>query len=297
MEAEGRRVTLLKLGVHVSIAGHIYNAVDRAKDLECNTMQIFSRNPRQRRKTELSLEDIVLFKQKVSAAKINPVIIHIPYVLNLASASKSFYKVTVREFISDLIEADKLGVRYLVTHMGSFKGGTEIGGLKRVTNALNKIIKETVGVKTIVLLENTAGSGSWLGYNFAQIKFVFEGLNSPQRTGVCLDTAHAWAAGYKIDYRKGVDSLVEEIDREIGVERLMAVHLNDTLEDFNSRRDRHFAIGEGKIGRRGLKAILCHPKLKNLPFILETPKLDENDDLKNLKTARKLYKDGILKKN
>jgi len=260
-------------------------------------MQIFSRNPRQQRKTELSLEDVTLFKQRVNSARINPVLIHIPYVLNLASASNSFYKTTIREFITDLIEADKLGAGYLVTHMGSFKGGTEIGGLKRVANALNKIIKETAGVKTIVLLENTAGGGSWLGYNFAQIKFVFERLNSLEGIGVCLDTAHAWAAGYKIDYRKGVDDLVEEIDREIGIERLMAVHLNDTLEDLNSRRDRHFAIGEGKIGKRGFKPILRHPSLRNLPFILETPKLSDQDDLKNLKTVRELYEDGILKKN
>jgi len=288
---------LLKLGVHVSIAGKIYKSVDRAVELGCNTMQIFSRNPRQLRKATLGEEDIEIFKKKVKQAKINPVVVHIPYTLNLASVRQPFYKITIREFIIDLIEVDKLGADYLVTHMGSYKGGTEEGGLLRIANALNKIIKETSKVKTKILLENTSGSGRWLGYKFSHHKFIIDRLNNPERVGICLDTAHSWAAGYDIKNLKGLNSLLNEIEEEIGIDKLKVVHLNDTQEELGSLIDRHFAIGQGKIGRLGFSRIVNHPKLKDLPFILETPKKGQEDDIKNLAVVKKLYKDGLYKRS
>ncbi|MCQ9206132.1 MAG: deoxyribonuclease IV [Omnitrophica bacterium] len=284
---------MLKLGVHVSIAGKIYKSIDRTAELGCNTMQIFSRNPRQWRRSFLGEEDVRLFRKKTKKAKIAPVIIHIPYTLNLASVKHSFFKITVKEFITDLIESDKLGAGYLVTHMGSYKGSTEQGGLLRVVNALNKIIKATKGVNTQILLENTSGSGHWLGANFSHQKFVFQRLNHPNRIGICLDTAHAWAAGYKINDSKGLGGLLDEIENEVGLERIKAIHLNDTQEELGSLRDRHFAIGEGKIGKRGFSLIINHPKLKDLPFILETPKKEKDADEKNLETIRKLYKNDL----
>ena len=280
---------MFRLGVHVSIAGKIYKSVERAAELGCNAMQIFSRNPRQLRKSSLSEEDIKIFREKVKQAKIKPVVIHIPYTLNLASNKSGFYKITIREFIQDLIEADKLKAEYLVTHMGSFKGGTERGGLLRVANALNKILKETEGVKTKVLLENTSGSGNWLGYKFSHQKFIFDRLNLAKRVGICLDTAHAWAAGYKINESEGLSSLLKEIEQEVGLEKLKVIHLNDTKEKLGSRNDRHEAIGKGEIGARGFKYILNDPKLKDLSFILETPKENKEDDMKNLSVVRRLY--------
>jgi len=280
---------LLKLGVHVSIAGNIYKSVERAKELGCNTMQIFARSPRQWRKSEIDPEDIAIFRKKVKAENIKPVVVHIPYTLNLAAARQSFYKITIKDFIADLIEADELGADFLVTHMGSYKGGTEQGGLLRVVNALKKILKETKGVKTTILLENTSGSGRWLGANFWHQKFVLDQLNRTKRIGICLDTAHAWAAGYEINNAVGLNGLLREIERDLGLERLGVIHLNDTQEELGSRLDRHFAIGEGKIGRKGFKLILNNSKLKNVPFILETPKKDDNDDKKNLKLVRQLY--------
>ncbi len=283
---------LLKLGVHVSIAGKIYKSVDRARQLDCNTMQIFSRNPRQWRKTALNFQDAATFKKKIREAKIDPVVVHIPYTLNLASAKRSFYKITIREFTADLIEADKLGADYLVTHMGSHKGGTEKGGLLRIANALRKVLAATPKVKTAVLLENTSGSGSWLGYNFSHQKFILEALDWTKRIGLCLDTAHAWAAGYKINSLKGLEALLEEIDREVRLERLKVIHLNDTNVELGSRLDRHFDIGKGKIGRKGFSLILNHPRLKDKPFILETPKEKEGDDVRNLEAVRALYNRG-----
>ena len=281
---------MLKLGVHVSSSGNIYKSFERAAKLKCNSMQIFSRNPRQHRKDLLEEEEVVLFREARRKYKIDPVVIHIPYTLNLASNKPSFYKITISEFITDLKEADRLGADFLVTHMGSYKGSTEKAGLSRVGNALVKILKETKEVKCKILLENISGSGNWLGANFSQIKEVFDTINWNERVGLCLDTAHAWAAGYKIDEPAGVSSLVTEIDKKIGLDRLGVVHLNDTKEEFGSLRDRHFAIGQGKIGKIGFKALLNHPKLANVAFILETPKETEEDDLINLRTVRSLYR-------
>lgn len=281
---------MLKLGVHVSIAGKIYKSIDRTVELGCNTMQIFSRNPRQWRKALLSDEDVERFKKKVKKSKISPVVIHIPYLLNLATVKKSFFKVTIKEFIADLVEADRLEADYLVTHMGSYKGGTEEGGLSRIIQALNKILKETKEVKTKVLLENTSGSGHWLGYKFSHQKIILDGLNRPETVGICLDTAHAWAAGYKINEPRGLKVLLDEIDQEVGLERLKIVHLNDTQEKLGSLRDRHYDIGKGEIGRKGFNLIVNHPKLREVAFILETPKKSENEDKENLEAVREIYK-------
>ncbi|MDD5583858.1 MAG: deoxyribonuclease IV [Candidatus Omnitrophica bacterium] len=280
---------MLILGCQVSSAGKIYEAVDRAKSLGCNTMQIFARNPRQWRKSTLSKEDIELFKEKVKKEKINPVVVHIPYTLNLASIKQRFHKITIREFSQDLLEADKLGVQYLVTHPGSHKGGTEEKGLENIVQALKKILKGTKGVETKILIENTAGSGRWLGYKFSHQKFIFEELKQSPRIGLCLDTAHAWAAGYKIDEADGVEALLCEIDREVGLERLKVIHLNDTKDKLDSRRDKHADIGSGNIGTQGIACLINHPKLKHASFILETPKDGDEDDLRNLDIVRKLY--------
>lgn len=256
-------------------------------------MQIFARNPRQWRKTSLSEEDIKTFKAKIKEAKINPVAIHIPYTLNLAAAKQSFYKITIREFTQDLLEADKLGAEYLVTHMGSYKGTTEMRGLLKIAEALKKILQKAKNIKTKILLENTSGSGNWLGATFLHQKFVFSEIGETEQIGICLDTAHAWAAGYKIDEASELNRLLDEIEKAVGLERLKMIHLNDTHEKLSSLRDRHCDIGAGLIGKRGIELILNHPKLKNIPFVLETPKEREEDDIRNLKVARELY-DGKL---
>lgn len=251
-------------------------------------MQIFSRNPRQWRKSSVTDDEARLFRQAAKRHKIDPVVIHIPYTLNLASSKQSFYKITIREFIIDLKEAGRLGAQYLITHIGSYKGSTERSGLLRVINALKKILKETEGAGTLILLENTSGSGHWLGRSFSHHRFILEELQWNERIGVCLDTAHAWAAGYKIDDTAGVEALLAEIDTKVSLRRLNVIHLNDTEEELGSRRDRHADIGTGNITRRGFRALLNHPALAHTAFILETPKTGDADDVRNLKVVRKL---------
>ncbi len=258
-------------------------------------MQIFARNPRKFRKEFLKEEDIKIFREKLKRSDIWPLVIHSPYTLNLATPKKFLSWITIKEFFLDLIEADKLGADYFVSHTGCYKGTTEEEGLKNVVRGLRKILKKIQGTRISILLENTSGSGTWLGYKFPHFRYILEGVNFSDRIGICLDTAHAWSAGYKINTPQGLEELISEIDREVGIDRLKLIHLNDTCDELGSKKDRHYHIGEGKIGREGFSLIINHPLLRNLPFILETPKKSDEDDIKNLNLVRRLYKDEIYK--
>jgi deoxyribonuclease-4 len=278
------------LGVHVSGAGKIYEAFDRAQALGCNTMQIFSRNPQQWRHSALNVADIAEFKKRQHKFKISPVFIHIPYLINLASPNPRLYHASIEAYITDIKEADKLKADYIVTHMGSHKETSEEEGIKRLISALNKIIQETKNTKVGILLENTAGSGSWLGYKFIHQKEILAGIKQKERLGLCFDTAHAYVAGYDVATQKGLEDTLEEIDNLVGINRLKLIHLNDAKDKLGSHHDRHEHIGKGYIGLAGMRRIINHPKLRKLPFILETPKMTSKSDAMNLKTVRKLRK-------
>lgn len=278
----------MRLGVHVSIAGKIYESIDRAKALGCGTMQIFSRSPREWKARRLPSEEVREFKKRLKASRIAPLIIHVPYLTNLASPDKRLFCNSIRYNSEYLKEAGELNADYLVTHMGSHKKSGEGEGLSRVTEALNRILAQIPAVKTMVLLENTSGSGSWLGYKFWHIKQILDNLDDKKRAGICLDTCHAFAAGYDLSTVVGLDSTLNELEALVGLDRLKVVHLNDTKDDLGSRRDRHEHIGKGNIGFNGFKNIVNHPKLRHLAFILETPKDNPEDDRRNLDTVRRL---------
>ena len=276
------------LGLQVSTEGKIYEALQRAYKLGCNTMQIFSRNPQRWRDSPLASEDIAEFNRRQERLKIRPLFIHIPYLINLASPNPRLYNASINAYIEDILEAHTLGADYIVTHMGSHKETSERSGLKRLTQALNTILDSTKAVKVGILLENTAGSGSWLGYKFSHQREVIQGLNNRERVGLCLDTAHAYLAGYDIATKEGLGKMLDEIDKLVGVSLLKLIHLNDAKDKLNTHRDRHEHIGKGFIGLEGMKRIINHPKLRNAPFILETPKKSEEDDWINLQTVKSL---------
>ena len=276
------------LGVHVSIEGKIYEALNRARDLGCNTMQIFSRNPQRWRDNFLEPEDIKEFNKRQEEFDIKPIFIHIPYLINLASPNPRLYGGSIEAYIEDIQEAHNLKVDYIVTHMGSHKETSEIAGLKRLIRALNRILEKTKDTKVNILLENTAGSGSWLGYRFSHQKQVIQSLKQRERIGLCFDTAHAYLAGYDISTQEGLKKTLDEIDKLVGIELIKLIHLNDAKNKLNSHHDKHEHIGKGNIGLEGMKRIINHPRLRNIPFILETPKKSEQDDIMNLNTVRKL---------
>ncbi|HNX81033.1 MAG TPA: deoxyribonuclease IV [Candidatus Omnitrophota bacterium] len=279
------------LGVHTSTQGGIQNAILRAHELGCNTLQIFSRNPQQWRSVALDAGRVAEFRFFRKEYHIDPVFIHIPYLINLASPNPRLYKASVQAYIEDIQEAACLEADFIVTHMGSHKDTTEIGGIRRFARALNKIIGKTADSNVGILLENTAGSGSWLGYKFSHQRKVLEHVKDPARIGLCLDTAHAYAAGYDLATPEGLAKLLDDVDKNVGVQRIKLIHLNDTPEKLKSRRDHHTHIGEGNIGLAGMKRIINHETLRDCAFILETPKMVPQDDARNLAVVRTLRKE------
>jgi len=279
------------LGVHVSIEGGIYEAIDRAHRLGCNTMQIFSRNPQSWREKFLEPEGIEEFNQRREKFKIEPLFIHIPYLINLASPNPRLYNASIDAYIEDIREASSLKADYIVTHMGSHKETSEDEGLNRLIKALNIILQKTKDSDVGILLENTAGSGSWLGYNFSHQRRIIQNLKDKARVGLCIDTAHAYLAGYDISSKEGLEATLNEIDKLVGISRIKLIHLNDAKDKLRSHHDRHENIGKGYIGMEGMKRIINHPKLRDLPFILETPKKNEENDIMNLNVVRRLRKD------
>jgi deoxyribonuclease-4 len=278
------------LGVHVSIRDKIYRSFERAEELGCNTMQIFSRSPQRWRQSALEQGDVDEFVSFKERFNIKPVFVHIPYLINLASPNPRLYKGSIQAYIEDITEAGRLKVDHIVTHMGSHKDTLESFGLKRLIGALRKILKQTAGSKVGILLENTAGSGSWLGYKFKHQKKVIEALDFNPRIGFCLDTAHAFLAGYDLSSEEGLEKTLAEFDTMLGIKNLKLIHLNDAKNKLGSGHDQHEHIGKGKIGIEGIKRIINHPLLKDKPFILETPKKNAGDDAMNLQVVRQLRK-------
>jgi deoxyribonuclease-4 len=184
---------------------------------------------------------------------------------------------------------DALGAEYLVTHLGSHVGTGEDNGIRRFSEALNRIINKSKP-KAMILLENTAGSGSCIGYRFEHIKRIIEQIDRPEKVGVCLDTAHTFESGYDIKTKAGLEETLKKFDRLIGLEKIKVVHFNDSLSAFGSNVDRHQHIGKGDIGLPAMKNIINHPGLKEAAFIMETPKKTDSDDKRNIATAKKLIK-------
>lgn len=277
----------MPLGVHTSIAGGVSNAIDRAVALGCDAVQIFGRNPRAWRFSPIAGREAGLFRSRREQAEIYPVAVHTTYLINLCAPVAEIFEKSVNLFKLELASAEALGADYLVTHLGSHGG---LGGefaRRRILAAFREAARDGAGRKTGILLENTAGSGHTYGSSIRDIGAVArEAEGFGLSVGLCLDTCHAFAAGYAMTTSAEVEGFVSTLDREAGLERLKLIHLNDSKGAFGSRLDRHEHIGKGHIGIEGFTAILSHPALSEIPMILETPKKDEDDDRRNLKTVR-----------
>jgi deoxyribonuclease-4 len=279
----------MRIGFHVSISGGFSKSVERAYELGCTCMQIFSRNPRGWTVKPLDKADIVAFKKLREQWDIGPVFVHTNYLINLASVRPDLYERSIEQLVIDLERTEHLGADYLVTHLGSASSKDPAWMIDRVSRALNAAMK-LHPPKATVLLENTAGESGDVGYTLEQVQQVISRLNDASSVGICFDTCHGFAAGYDIRTKKDVDALAKKIESTVGLARLKGMHLNDCLRDFNSRVDRHWHIGEGKIGPEGFKFLLHHPAFKDVPKIMETPKETEEDDPKNMKTVRSMLK-------
>ncbi len=281
----------MRIGFHVSISGGFALAVQRAYELGCTTMQIFSRNPRGWTVKPIDKADIAEFKKLREQWDIGPVFVHTNYLINLASIKPDLYEKSIEQFVIDLERTEHLGAEYLVTHLGSASSKDAEWMIEHVSGALNMAAR-LHPPKATILLENTAGEAGDVGYTLEQIREVIIRLDDSKNVGICYDTCHGFAAGYDIRKKKDVDALAKKVDTTVGLKRLKGMHLNDCLKDFNSHVDRHWHIGDGKIGLEGFKILLNHPAFKDVPKIMETPKDTEEADPRNMKTVKSLLKKG-----
>lgn len=277
---------MVRVGVHVSIAGSLDLAVDRAKETGCDVFQMFSRNPRGWGYKPLSDHDCDTYQEKIQAAGIIPVD-HMPYLPNLASPKADIYEKSIAALTAELDRCGRLGIPYLVTHLGHHLGDGIAGGRARVISAINTALGES-DTTVMLLLENTAGEKNSVGSSFEHIRGIMDGIENHTRTGVCFDTCHAFAAGYELRTEKGLADTLSQFEDHIGIRNLKIIHLNDSKGDRGSGLDRHEHIGMGFIGENGFRNLLCHPVLSALPLICETPVDERRDNGGNIAKVREL---------
>lgn len=276
----------MKLGLHLSIRESIARVIPRAVEKGCNTFQMFSRNPRGWHSKELERSRIDDFRRRLKESEIWPVFIHTPYLLNLASPKKDVYRRSLKALMEELRRAEKLGVPYVVTHLGSHLGYGKKGGFQRIVDAINNSFAKVENDVTL-LLENTAGTRNSMGSSFEDVRDILSRIHDRKRVGVCFDTCHAFAAGYDLVSNGAVKHTLSRFESVIGLEWLKLVHLNDCKSGFGSKLDRHEHIGMGRMGERGFRNIL-RSELGSRPLILETPIDGRRSDLENLDKVREL---------
>jgi deoxyribonuclease-4 len=277
----------MRLGAHMSISGGVEKAVVRGQEVGCEAIQIFTKNSNQWKAKPLTNTEVKAFREACEAAGIGPVIAHSAYLINLAAPDEALYEKSIQASLDELQRCEALDIRSLVIHPGAHLGTGEEQGLERIAAAIDRIHRELPKLQAALTLEVTAGQGTVLASKFEHFAAILEQVDEPERLGFCLDTCHLLAAGYDFRTRQGYDQMMQAWDDLVGIERIRAVHLNDSKKDLGSRVDRHEHIGEGYIGTQGFAWLLDDPRLAHLPMVLETPK-EDNADVRNLAMLRSL---------
>jgi len=282
------RFSGVQIGSHVSISGSIANAITNASERECSAFQIFTSNPRGWHAKDLTDDGITNYKNNLSQSNIDRLatVAHVPYLPNLSSPEISVYEKSIHTMIREVERCDKLGIPYLVTHLGSHKGTGEDKGIQRLVGALTEVAKTNKDVT--ILLENTAGQKNSVGSDFTQLAEIFFGLKPASRFGICIDTCHAFAAGYDLRNEKNVKDVFEKFDSEIGLKHIKIIHLNDSKGELGCHLDRHEHIGLGHIGEAGLSQVVKLANKNKIPIILETPIDERRTDFENIRKAKDL---------
>ncbi len=278
---------MVRLGVHASISGHLANAIAEAARWGCQTVQIFSGNPRGWMVDSLDRDEVGAFLAAREREGIAPLVIHCRYLINLASPDPLLRRKSVAAFRQELERALALEADYLVVHPGSAKDQPVEKGIRQCVDSIRRAVGRLRLDRLTILLENTASQGGQIGRTLPQLAELLGGLDDLP-VGLCLDTAHAYAAGYDISTAAGVTAFLALVEATVGVERIAVIHANDTRVPRGGQRDRHWHIGQGHIGLVGFRTLLHHPLLGQRPFILETPKKTPRDDPWNLAQLKKL---------
>jgi len=278
----------MQIGCHVSISGSIDKAVDNAIERQCSAFQIFTRNPRGWHAKDLSDNDITNFRKKLKTSKIDrfATCAHMPYLPNLSTPKEDGFEKSVNTLINEVDRCGKLGIPYLVTHLGSHLGSGEDEGIKQLVKGLTKA--GTPQNDVMILLENTAGQKNSVGSNFEQLGEIFNKLKSTKKFGICFDTCHAFVSGYDLRTEKSVKDTFTKFDDSVGLENLKILHLNDAKGEIGCNLDRHYHIGLGNIGEKGLAAVIKTANKEKIPIILETPIDDIRDDFENIRISKEL---------
>lgn len=270
------------IGCHVSIAGGIFNAPQRASDLGCEAMQIFTRSPQGGKAPTLTDEICQEFKISNLKFKIKEVVVHTPYYINFSSANNRIRYGSVSVVRDELERASLLGAKYVMTHLGSAGDLSGKDAIEKTAEMLTKTLDGYTG-ETKLLIENSAGAGSIIGDDLKEITQILEKVNHPSLCGICLDTQHAWASGYNWhDFKKTILRIAEEI----GIDKIKLIHANDSQTDLSSNKDRHEHIGKGKIGQEAFENIVSFAKENNITMILETEHDFVKEDIQLLKEIR-----------
>jgi deoxyribonuclease IV len=277
------------LGAHMSIGGGVHRAIERACSIECRAMQIFVKNNMQWFARPFTRDEIKAFRDHPQRADLSAVFAHANYLINLAATNPQFHANSIRALSEELERADQLGLPFLVLHPGAHLGAGEEAGLKKIVASINQIFARIPKVKTRIALETTAGQGSCLGHSFDHLAYLMRQVRDPERLCVCLDTAHVFAAGQDLTSAAATRKMFRDFDRTIGLQHLVALHLNDSKTARGSRVDRHEHIGKGRIGLEAFRVIMRDRRFRKIAKVLETPKgKDLLGDVENLKTLRAL---------
>ncbi|HHT48868.1 MAG TPA: deoxyribonuclease IV [Firmicutes bacterium] len=277
----------MRIGVHVSIGKGLRQAVQTAKHLGCDAFQIFIGNPRGWKKKPLADQEVVEFRQAVQETGLGPVVVHLSYLPNPAAEDEALYEKSILGMAEEYQRAVMIGADYFVVHPGKRGRQDQEKALLKVARGVREILKQVEG-PTLFLLENQAGAGTEVGGNLSQLVRILKEIDHPERTGICFDTCHAFAAGYELRTKEGIDCLLKEVESTVGLKRMPLLHLNDALGALGSHLDRHTHIGQGQIGTEGFRLLLTDPRLSGLTGILETPQQTPDDDLKNMALLRQL---------
>ena len=273
----------------MSIGGGVHRAIERSRSIDCTAMQIFVKNNMQWFARPLTRDEIKAFLNHAQRAELAAVFAHANYLINLAATNPQFHANSIRALSEELVRADQLRLPFLVLHPGAHLGAGEEAGLEKVVASIDQIFAGIPKVKTRLALETTAGQGSCLGHTFAHLAYIIANVHAPERLCICLDTAHVFAAGHDLTSEAATRKMFREFDRTIGLQHLVALHLNDSKAGRGSRVDRHEHIGKGKIGLDTFRVIMRDRRFQKIPKVLETPKGKElAEDVANMNTLRGL---------
>ncbi len=285
----------------MSVAGGLSYAIDRGRVHGCETLQIFSRNASRWQPPTLDANEVRQFRQKASSCGIGPIVSHASYLINLATSDARLRVRSIDALADELDRADALGLLGVVLHPGCWTNGSDRRGLTLVSRAIRDVLRGRAAGQALLILENTAGQGSALGWRFEHLSGILEELDRSPHVGVCLDTCHLFAAGYDLTSDNGFERTVDDFSRLVGFDRLKLCHLNDSKRPLGSRVDRHEHIGQGMLGLAPFRRLLNDPRFRDVPMVIETPKsrwcrassVEEDPlDRTNLTTLREL-RDGL----